>query len=82
METLDFVASYTIEHAMVPGKIETYDFIIDLADLGLMETPLNMLRIMANRLKQSYKLRVHNLIIINVDWRIKIATNFVWQLLD
>ena len=82
MDTLDFVASYTIEHAMVPGKIETYNFIIDLGGVGLMETPINMLRVMSNRLKLSYKLRVHNIIITNVDWRIKYACNFVWKLLD
>ena len=82
MDTLDFIASYTIYHAMVPGKIETYNIIIDLADVGLMETPINMLRILASRLKLSYKLRVHNLIFTNVDWRIKFATNFVYKLLD
>ena len=82
MDTLDFIASYTIEHAMVPGKIETYNFIIDLKGVGLMETPLGMLRTMSNRLKLSYKLRVHNIIITNVDWRIKYASNFVWKLLD
>ena len=67
---------------MVPGKIETYNFVIDLSDVSLMESPINMLRVMANRLKLSYKLRVHNLIITNVDWRIKYACNFLYKILD
>ena len=82
LDTLDFIASYTIQHAMVPGKVETYNFVIDLAGVSLMESPINMLRGMANRLRIGYKLRVHNIIITNADWKITFACNFVWKLLD
>ena len=67
---------------MVPGKVETYNFVIDLHGVNLVESPISMLITMANRLKLAYKLRVHNIIITNVDWRIKYATNFIYQFLD
>ena len=51
MDLLDFLCIYTIEHAMVPGKVETYNFVIDLNGVSLMESPINMLRMMATKLK-------------------------------
>ena len=62
LDTLDFIASYTIQHALVPGKIETYNVVIDLADVSLMESPINMLRIMTSRLKIAYQ--------TNIEWSV------------
>lgn len=82
VELLEFLCNYTIEHAMVPGKIESYNVIIDLADVGLFELPINLLRILASRLTLAYKQRVATLAVLNIDWRIKYACNFVFSLLD
>ena len=82
IDILDFVCGYTIYHAMVPGKVETYKIVLYFGNTSLIEIPINMLRIVAQRLKQSYKLRVHNIVAVNVDWRIKYACNFLYKILD
>jgi len=79
VDLIDFMASYTILHAMVPGKVESYNFVMDLNGLGITEAPISMLKEATSRLKKGYKMRVHNLIVINADWKIKYAANFIYN---
>ena len=81
IELLNFLCSYTIQHAMVPGKIETYNFVIDLAGISVMEVPFNLIKTMANCLRVAYKLRIHNIIVTSVDWRIEYACKFLYKIL-
>ena len=76
-EVLDFLSSYTIAHGMVPGKIETWNLILDFKDVGLSQIPMNQLRMFSMRSKKNYKLRVHNIIAVNVSWVIKQAANIM-----
>ena len=70
IDLVNFLASYSIEFAMVPGKVETYNFIIDFADVSVMEFQYNLMRSLVATMKENYKLRIHGMIITNVDWRI------------
>ena len=53
LDVLDFFLEYTKHHAMVPGKIETLNIIVDLKDVPLYEFPISDLITMARRLKAS-----------------------------
>lgn len=77
LDLLDFICSYTIHHALVPGKVETYNFVVDLDGLSMMEAPIYILKELSSRLKRGYKVRVHNVIVVNIDWRIEYGLSFM-----
>ena len=41
LDIVDFLASYTYFHGLVPGKIETWNLIVDFKDVGLSQIPMN-----------------------------------------
>lgn len=43
LDIVDAIALYTNAHALVPGQIETYTFILDFKDLYLSEWPVSQL---------------------------------------
>lgn len=47
----DFISTYTQYHALVPGKIETWNLVADFKDVGLSQIPMNSLRHMCGRMK-------------------------------
>ena len=66
---------------MVPGKVETYNIVVDLANISVMEVPFSMIKTMAYSLRASYKLRIHNIIVTSVDWKIEYACKFLYKIL-
>ena len=41
LDVYDFLCAYSMWHAMIPGKIETFSVIIDLKDVSLHEFPFS-----------------------------------------
>ena len=82
LDLADFLNSYTFFHALVPGKVETWNLVVDFKDLGLSQIPMNQLRMMSMRMKKNYKLRVHNIVAVNTSWVIKQAANIINTFLD
>ena len=50
-DTADFLLAYTQYHALVPGKIESWNFIVDMRDVALYEFPIGALVTLAMRMK-------------------------------
>jgi len=81
LDIVDAIALYTNAHALVPGQIETYTFILDFKDLYLSEWPVSQLFYLVTRMRASYKLRTHKLIAVNVHWLIAAASNVIFTFL-
>ena len=82
LDAIDFFGAYTTHHAMIPGKIETWNFVIDCKDVGVIDFPVNSLASANKRAQRAYKLKLHNIIAINVDWKIKMACKFIYNFIN
>ena len=77
IDTMDFLLAYTQYHALVPGKIESWNVIIDMKNVALWEFPIGALVTLAMRMKAQYKVRLYNVVAINVNWLLVQAGSFV-----
>ena len=82
LNVVDFFAGYNMHNALQPGKVETWNMVLDVKGIGLTEFPVYALVSSNLRMKQAYKVRLHNLIVVNVDWRIKLACKFIYNFLS
>ena len=41
LECADFIATYTQYHALVPGKVETWNMVVDFKGVGLGQIPMS-----------------------------------------
>ena len=41
LDVADFISTYTLYHAMVPGKVETWNIVVDFKGVGLGQIPMN-----------------------------------------
>jgi hypothetical protein len=58
----------------VPGKIETYCFVIDLGGNSLA-LPLSSFKMMVKKLMDVYTMRLDKMFIINVNYALKVTYN-------
>ena len=81
-DLVEFMATYSLFHAMIPGKIETWTMILDGKDVGLFEFPLSMLAGAIQKNTKSFKLRLHSYNCVNIDWKLNAAAKFVWNFIN
>ena len=82
LDIIDFFGGYNAHNALAPGKVETWNMILDVKDVSLTEFPVYALVGSNQRIEQGYKMRLNYLIVVNVDWRIKIACKFIYNFLS
>lgn len=82
LDVLEFIFNYTLEHAMIPGKIETLNYIVDVKDVPVWDFPVADLAKMAKRTKKSFKLRLNQLTITNCHWMLKTAAQIITTFVD
>ncbi|CAG9313264.1 unnamed protein product [Blepharisma stoltei] len=61
-----FLLTWAIEHMMVPGKVETWDIIMDLADVTASQLPINLLKNMMSKLSINFMCRLEKSFVINL----------------
>jgi len=81
LDVVDGLLAYSIQHALVPGQIETLTYIIDVKDVAVYELPLGSLLHMTKRLKHGYKLRTYKVLIVNVHWIVSAAAQILFTFL-
>lgn len=82
LDLTEFLCSYTQYHALVPGKVETWILLADFKDVGLAQIPVNQLKQMSVRSRRNFKMRMFNLITVNMSWVVKQASNIIFTFLD
>lgn len=68
--TIDLVNNYLIEKAMVPGRVEAYQTIVDMEGVSLTEIPVSSLKDIIYHLRDGYIARASSLSIVNVPYMI------------
>uniref|UniRef100_A0A7S3MNX5 CRAL-TRIO domain-containing protein n=1 Tax=Favella ehrenbergii TaxID=182087 RepID=A0A7S3MNX5_9SPIT len=82
LDVLDYLLAYTQYHALIPGKIETWNVIIDAKDVSVFEFPVASLGSMVKRIIADYKVRGNHMIAVNTHWLLAKAVNFVQPMLS
>lgn len=67
---------------MIPGAIESWTYIIDFKDVSVSEFPVGLLREANRRSTEAYHVRLHNLVVVNVDWKVNMLTKFIWKFIN
>ena len=78
----DIVLGYTVQNAMVPGKIEQFHYIIDAGDLRTWEIPVKQLVNFVTHTSKFYRHRAYKVHVINLPWMIRKMINFMYNFLD
>ena len=81
MDLLLFHMTYLQNNAMVPGKIETLNCVVDVTDVAMRDFPVADLFSMSVKTKKNFKLRMHKLTAINVHWALKMAAKVIFTFL-
>lgn len=82
LDILDFIFNYTLHHAMIPGKIETLNYIVDVKDVPVWDFPVADLAKMGVRTKKLGKLRMNKLTVTNCHWLLKAAAQIISTFVD
>mmetsp|Transcript_19233 Transcript_19233/g.19228 ORF Transcript_19233/g.19228 Transcript_19233/m.19228 type:complete len:168 (+) Transcript_19233:297-800(+) len=61
-----FLLTWALEHMMVPGKVETWTIIMDLADVSATQLPIMMLKNMLKKLSINFMCRLEKSFVINL----------------
>ncbi|CAG9310850.1 unnamed protein product [Blepharisma stoltei] len=72
-----FLLTWALEHMMVPGKVETWTIIMDLADVSATQLPIMLLKNMLKKLSINFMCRLEKSFIINLPS----ALNTVYKML-
>ena len=78
MELILFHMTYLVNNAMVPGKIETVNCLVDVTGVALRDFPVSDLFSMSETIKKHFTLRMHKLTAINVHWALRMAANVIF----
>ena len=77
----NFFLMYVIEHAMIPGSIESWTCIFDLKDVGVTEIPKDRIQPLVNNMTKNYRGRLFRFYATDVTWVVrqlwKLAHRFV-----
>ena len=77
----NFFLMYVIEHAMIPGAIESWTCIFDLKDVGVTEIPKDRIQPLVNNMTKNYRGRLFRFYATDVTWVVrqlwKLAHRFV-----
>lgn len=67
-----YVTEYVKEHIFIPGKVENWVFLIDLANIGIFKLPLNSLKDLGNTLEKNYRTKLYRLYTVNAPWTLTV----------
>eukprot|EP00742_Colponemidia_sp_Colp-10_P004374 GILJ01004669.1.p1 GENE.GILJ01004669.1~~GILJ01004669.1.p1 ORF type:complete len:544 (+),score=93.40 GILJ01004669.1:62-1693(+) len=71
-----FQLEYGLKHIMVPGKVENWNIILDLAGVSLSNIPYKAMKELVSTLQSNYRARLHTMFIVNAPtlvygvWRV------------
>jgi len=78
MDAMMFVILYTINHLLVPGKVENYNVISDMGDSPVLKVPVKFCIEMARIFQTHFKCRAHLCIALRATFGIKT----IWKLIS
>jgi len=81
MQAMNHVNNKMIEEKLVPGKIETYDYILDLNE-KLLGLPISALRDIVGRISEAYSMMLGKMYIVNITSFAKFLANGVEKMLS
>lgn len=74
--------AYLLGNAVVPGQIEMYHVIVDIANISLVETPVTKFAAIATHIRDGYFVRSRSLNFVNVPYLIRMASKFIYNFLN
>jgi len=78
----NFLFEYTIENAMIPGKIENWDVILDLKDVGFSEIPRDRIQPLVTTMSTNFRGRLYRLYATDVSFILRSLWNLVRAFVD
>lgn len=78
----DFFLNYVITKAMVPGKVESWSCICDLANVGATQMPKNKIRAIVNSMSKNYRGRLFRFYSTDVTFLVRQLWKFVHRFVD
>lgn len=67
-----YVSEYVKENLFVPGKIENWIFLIDLANISIFKLPINSLKDLGNTLEKNYRTKLFRMYTVNAPWTLTV----------
>ena len=81
IQSVVYLIEYTIENLLIPGQIENWNIILDVAEFSMIFIP-SQLRIIFYTLMNNYKCRLYVMYIVNVSQMLNILWSTVNRVLD
>ena len=78
----NFFFEYVIQHAMVPGAIESWTAIFDLKDVGVTEIPKDRIQPLINNMTKNYRGRLFRFFAVDVTWVVRQLWKFAHRFVD
>lgn len=82
IDMTNFFLSYVIEKGMVPGKVESWTCICDMANVGATQMPKDKIRGIVNCMSKSYRGRLFKFYACNVTFFVRQVWKFVHRFVD
>ena len=76
-----YAANYLIDNLLMPGKVESFNGIVDLRGISAFNTPLAFIQSFALSLVKAYPTRVSNVFLIGLDIVMRTTYNIVYYLM-
>ena len=73
---------FCLTHLLLPGKVENYNCIFDLTDVGLSEIPVRMLKNLMTYMSHLFKSRVNRSYVVNAGWVLRSSWNVFSKMVD
>lgn len=82
IELNDFYMSYIVQNALVPGRIEQFNLIVDARDVSLSEIPLKCIVTINKHAITLMKHRSCQTLVVGVSWYGRMALKFINNFMD
>ena len=69
---------YVKANLFMPGKVENYNLIIDLYNIGVTQAPITVIKALLGVLQQNYRCMSRKLYVFNVCWSLRMG----WKVID
>lgn len=82
MQMCDFFLNYVITKAMVPGKVESWTCICDMANCGATQIPKNKIQGIVKSMSKNYRGRLFKFYATDVTFLVRTLWKFVHRFVD
>ena len=72
-----YTAEHIIHNVFVPGKIENWVLVVDLANIGIFALPLSKLKQLLSILGNNYRAKMFRFYVVNAPWSVSVLYTFL-----